>query len=82
MSAMKKKNIKDTENTQESLWGFSGGLDDKESASNVGDPGSILESGRSPREGNGYPLQYSCLEKLMDRGDCWAIVHGMAKSQT
>ena len=48
MSAMKKKNIKDTENTQESLWGFSGGLDDKESASNVGDPGSIPESGRSP----------------------------------
>ena len=79
---MKKKKIKDTENTQESLWGFSGGSDDKESASNVGDPGSIPESGRSPREGNGYPLQYSCLENSMDRGAWWATVHGVAKSQT
>ena len=48
---MKKKKIKDTENTQESLWGFSGGSDDKESAYNAGDLGSIPESGRSPGQG-------------------------------
>ena len=37
---------------------------------------------RSPGEGNGDPLQYSCLENSMDRGDWWATVHGAAKSQT
>ena len=42
--------------------GFPGGSDSKESACNAGDPGSILGSGRSPGEGDGYPLQYSCLE--------------------
>ena len=42
--------------------GFPGGSDHKESACNVGDPGSILGSGRSAGEGNGNPLQYSCLE--------------------
>ena len=42
--------------------GFPGGSDGKESACNAGDPGSIPESGRSPGEGIGYPLQYSCLE--------------------
>ena len=47
---------------------FLGGLDSKESACNAGDPGSIPGSGRSPGEGNGYPLQYSCLENPMDRG--------------
>ena len=41
---------------------FPGGAESKESACNVGDLGSIPESGRSPGEGNGYPLQYSCLE--------------------
>ena len=46
------------------------------------DPGLIPGSERSPREGNGNPLQYSCLEKTMDRGDWQAIVHGVAKSQT
>ena len=50
------------------LIGFPGGSDGKEAACNVGDPGLILGLGRSPREGNGYPLQYSCLEKSMDRG--------------
>ena len=40
------------------------------------------ESERSPREGNGYPLQYSCLENYMDSGAWWAIVHGVANSQT
>ena len=38
--------------------------------------------GRSPREGNGNPLQYSCLENSMDRGAWWTIVHGVTKSQT
>ena len=45
-----------------------GGLDGKESACNAGDSGSISESGRSPGEGNGYSLQYSCLENSMNRG--------------
>ena len=43
-------------------------LNGKESACSAGDPGMILGSGRSPREENGYPLQYSCLENSMDRG--------------
>ena len=42
----------------------------------------IPESGRSPGEGNGNPLQYSCLENHMDRGAWWATVHGVARSQT
>ena len=46
--------------------GFPGGSDSKVSACNAGDPGSIPESGRSPGEGNGNPLQYSCLENSMD----------------
>ena len=61
--------------------GFLGGSDGKESTHNVGNPGSIPGSGRSPGEGNDYPLQYSCLEKPMDRGALWASVHGVAKSQ-
>ena len=48
--------------------GFHGDLEGKVSACNVGDPGSIPESGRSPAEGNGNPFQYSCLEDSMDRG--------------
>ena len=48
--------------------GFPGGSDGKESAYKAGDPGSIPGSGRSPGEGNGYTLQYSCLESPMDRG--------------
>ena len=51
-------------------------------AEDVGDVGSIPESGRSPGGGNGNPLQYSCLGKLMDRGAWWATVHGVSKSQT
>ena len=54
----------------------------KASAYNAGDWGSIPGSGRSPGEGNGTPLQYSCLENPMDRGAWWAAVHGVAKSQT
>ena len=61
---------------------FCGGSGNKASACNVGDPGSIPRSGRSPREGNGNPLQYSWLENAMDRGAWWATVHGTAKSWT
>ena len=61
---------------------FPGGSEVKASASNAGDLGSIPGSGRSPGEGNGNPLQYSCLENPMDRGAWWATVHGVAKSQT
>ena len=49
------------------LIGFPGGSDGKESACNAGDPGSIPKLERSPGEGNGYPLQYSCLQNSMDR---------------
>ena len=62
--------------------GFPGGSDDKESECNSGDLGSILGSGRSPGEGNGYPLQYSCLENSMDRGTWQGTVHGIEKSWT
>ena len=51
---------------QPSLMGFSGASDSKESACSAGDLGSIPASGRSPGKGNGYPLQYSCLENSMD----------------
>ena len=59
-----------------------GGSDGKASAYNAGDPGSIPESGRSPGEGNGNPLQYSCLENSMDGGAWLATVHGVAESRT
>ena len=66
-----------------SQWeGFPGGSEVKASASNTGDLGSIPGSGRSPGEGNGNPLQYSCLENPMDGGAWWATVHGVAKSRT
>ena len=61
---------------------FPGGSEVKVSASNAGDPGSIPGLGRSPGEGNGNPLQYSCLENPMDGGAWWATVHGVAKSRT
>ena len=51
-------------------------------AGDTGDMGSILKLGRFPGEGNGNPLQYSCLENYIDRGAWWAIVHRVAKSQT
>ena len=50
--------------------------------SNAGDADSISGSERSPGEGNGNPLQYSCLENPMDRGAWWATVHGVAKDMT
>ena len=59
--------------------GFPGGSDGKESACNAGDVGLIPGSGRSRGEGNGNPLQYSCLENFMDRGAWWATGHGVAK---
>ena len=59
------------------LRGFPDSSLGKESACNVGDPGSIPGLGRSPGEGQGYPLQYSGLENSMD-----CIIHGVAKSQT
>ena len=62
--------------------GFPGGSEGKESACNPGDPGLIPGLRRSPGEGNGYPLQYSCLENSMDREDWWATVHRITKSQT
>ena len=52
---------------------------DKESACNAGDPGLIPGSGRSPGEGNGNPLQYSCLGNAIDRGAWWATVHRVAR---
>ena len=65
-----------------SIWGFPGGLDDKESVCNAGDPSLIPGSARSPGGGNGNPLQSSCLENPTHRGVWWATVHGVAKSQT
>ena len=62
--------------------GFPGGSEVKASARNAGNLGSIPGSGRSPGEGNGNPLQYSCPENPMDGGALWATVHGVAKSRT
>ena len=57
--------------------GFPGAPDDKESVCNMGDLGSIPGLGRTPGEGNGYPLQYSCLENSIDRGySPWGIIVG------
>ena len=52
---------------------------DKEYACNSGDPSSIPGSGRYSGEGNGYPLQYSCLENPMDREAWWATIHGVTR---
>ena len=62
--------------------GFPGGSEVKASACNEGDLGSIPGSGRSSGEGNGTPLQYSCLENPMEGGAWWATVHGVAESDT
>ena len=58
-------------------WWLSG----KESTCNAGDAGSIPGLGRCPGEGNGHPLQCTCLENSMDRGTQWAMVHVVAKSR-
>ena len=57
-----------------------GGSKGEESACSAGDPSSIPRFGRAPGEGNGNPLQYSCLENPMDGGGWWATVHRVAKS--
>ena len=67
--------------------GFLGGASGKEPACQcrrheTQDTGSIPSLGRSPGGGHSNPLQYSYLENLMDRGACWAIVHGVSESQT
>ena len=65
--------------------GFPGGTSCKEPAANAGDirdAGSIPGSGISPGEGNGYHLQYTCLENPMDRGAWWTTIHKAAKNQT
>ena len=64
------------------VWVSPGGSDGKESACNARDLGSIPGLGRPPGDGNGNPLQYSCLKNSMDRGAWRATVHGVAKSQT
>ena len=61
---------------------FSGGSEGEESACNMGDPFLILGLGRSPGEGNGNSLQYSCLENYMNRGAWQATVHGATESWT
>ena len=62
--------------------GFLGGSGGRESSCSAGDPDSILGLGKSPGEGNGNPLQYSCLENSMNRGAWKATVHGVTKLQT
>ena len=74
--------MKDTLVSLCSTMGFPGGSEVKASAWNAGDPGLIPGSGRSPEEGNGTPLQYSCLENPMEGGVWQATVHGVAKSRT
>ena len=68
--------------TQVHEQGLPDGLDGKESACTVGDPSSIPGSGKSPGEGNGNPLHYSCLENSMDRGAWQATVHGVINKWT
>ena len=64
------------------LAGLPGWLRGKDSACNAGDMDSIPGSGRSPGGGHGNPLQCSCLENPVDRGACWATVHGLAELDT
>ena len=72
-------------NTFIQVRGFPGGSvikNQSASAGDSGDPGWIPGSGKSPRGGNGTPLQYSCWENPMDRGAWWATVPGVAESWT
>ena len=62
--------------------GFPGGSEVKASTCNAGDLGSMPGLGRSPGEGNGNPLQYSCLENPRDKGAWWAAIYGVAESDT
>ena len=71
--------------THTHIWGggrFPGGSDGKASGCNMEDPGLISGSGRSPGEGNGNPLQYSCLENPRDDGAWWAAIYEVAQSRT
>ena len=79
---MKTKNYGNAENTQggDDISGFLGGSVVKKLPANAGDIGVIPELRRSPGEGNGSPLQYSCLENPLDRGAWQATVRGVAKS--
>ena len=61
------------------IWGFPGGA---KPPANTGDTGSIPGSGRSPGDGNGNPLRYTCLENPMERGAWWATVHGVTETDT
>ena len=61
---------------------FPGGSDGEESACNAGDLGSIPGLGRSPGEGNGNPLQYSCLNNSIPSGARWVVVHRVTESPT
>ena len=61
------------------MQGFPGDSVVKNLLANAGNAGLIPGLGRSPGEGNGNPLQHSCLENPRDRGACWATVHGAAK---
>ena len=74
--------LREVSQTEKDKDGFPGGSDGKASVCNAGDPGSIPGLGRSPGEGNGNPLQYSCLENPTDRGAWWTTVHGVAESRT
>ena len=67
--------------TYEHYGGFTSSSMVKNPLANAEDPGLIPGSERSPDEGTGNPLQYSCLENPMDRGAWWATVHGVAKSR-
>ena len=81
--------LQDVAKTKQNKWGlwllsgnFPGSSDGKASAYNAGDPGSIPGLGRSLGEGNGNPLQYSCLENPLEGGAWYVTVHGVAKSRT
>ena len=63
-------------------WNVPGGSGVKDSPANAGDVDSVPGPGGSPREGNGNPFRYCCLENSMNRGAWWAIVHWVTKSQT
>ena len=76
------KNAKEEKTSLGLIMGFPGGSEVKASACNAGELGSIPGLGISPAEGNGNPLQYSCLENPMDGGAWWATVHGVTKSRT
>ena len=75
---IKKKKKEIFRGSNSDFWSSNG----KKSAYNVGYLGSIPCSGRSPEEGHGNPLHYSCLDNSMDRGAWWATVHEVTKSQT